>query len=79
MTLVDVIVFRNLNDAMDNIPLWAHEMTHVQQYQEWGVKEFATRYSNDFNSVEAPAYQMGSRVAQALRAQSAVSGGPVSR
>ncbi|MNO75691.1 hypothetical protein D3C76_667480 [compost metagenome] len=79
VTLVDVIVFRNLNDAMDNIPLWAHEMTHVQQYQEWGVKEFATRYSHDFNSVEAPAYQMGSRVAQALRAQSAVSGGPVSR
>jgi len=56
ITLVDVILFRE--DASDpaNLPLWIHELTHVQQYMDWGVRGFAQRYVDDPESVEAPAY-----------------------
>lgn len=67
VTLVDIIVFRNSDDALNNVALWAHELKHVQQYLQWGVREFATRYTRDYNAVEAPAYEMQSRVARTLR------------
>lgn len=67
VTLIDVIVFRSENEAQD-IPLWAHELKHVQQYKEWGVKDFAIRYARDFNSVENPGYAIQKKVADALRA-----------
>lgn len=67
VTLVDIIVFRHQQDALDNVALWAHELKHVQQYQQWGVAEFARRYSRDYQSVEAPAYEMQGRLAKALR------------
>lgn len=74
VTLVDIIVFRNADDALNNVALWAHELKHVQQYQQWGVREFAARYTRDYNAVEAPAYEIQTQVAQALRAGSARSG-----
>ncbi len=40
----------------------------MQQYQQWGVGEFATRYTRDYNAVEAPAYEIQTQVAKALRA-----------
>lgn len=67
VTLVDVIVFRSEEDAQTNVALWAHELWHVKQYQEWGVQGFANRYSEDFDAVEAPAYEMQLRVARDLR------------
>ncbi|PJI47243.1 MAG: hypothetical protein CTR55_20030 [Pseudomonas sp.] len=67
VTLVDVIVFRREVDAQKDVALWAHELWHVKQYQEWGVQGFATRYSEDFDAVEAPAYEMQRRVAKDLR------------
>ncbi|MDU4252260.1 DUF4157 domain-containing protein [Pseudomonas sp.] len=67
VTLVDVIVFRSEDDAQKDVALWAHELWHVKQYQEWGVQGFATRYSEDFDAVEAPAYEMQRRVAKDLR------------
>ncbi|MEG0247506.1 MAG: DUF4157 domain-containing protein [Pseudomonas sp.] len=67
VTLIDIIVFRHAGDAQDNVALWAHELHHVQQYQQWGVAEFARRYSRDFNAVEAPAYEIQSQVSKALR------------
>ncbi|BAN47252.1 DUF4157 domain-containing protein [Metapseudomonas resinovorans] len=67
VTLVDVIVFRNPQDAQDNVALWAHELKHVQQYLDWGVQDFALRYTRDFNAVEAPAYKIQVEVARALR------------
>lgn len=68
VTLVDIIIFRHEQDALDNVALWAHELRHVQQYQQWGVAEFARRYTRDYRSVEAPAYEMQGRVAKALKA-----------
>lgn len=58
VTLIDIIVFRNEADAQDNLALWAHELKHVEQYLEWGVGEFARRYTRDYRSVEQPGYAM---------------------
>ncbi|MGH8463201.1 MAG: DUF4157 domain-containing protein [Pseudomonas sp.] len=70
VTLIDIIVFRHAEDAEENVALWAHELHHVQQYQQWGVEEFARRYSRDFDAVEAPAYEIQSKVSKALRERS---------
>jgi hypothetical protein len=67
VTLIDIILFRDAEDAAQNIALWAHELKHVQQYQEWGVEGFAQRYTQDFNAVEAPAYAIQAEVRRAVR------------
>nr|WP_234461778.1 DUF4157 domain-containing protein [Stutzerimonas stutzeri] len=67
VTLIDVIVFRHERDAQDNVALWAHELKHVEQYQEWGVAEFARRYTHDFLAVERPAYALEREVEKALQ------------
>ncbi|WP_411741893.1 DUF4157 domain-containing protein [Pseudomonas sp. GL-R-19] len=76
VTLVDIIVFRSPDDALNNVALWAHELKHVQQYQQWGVSEFATRYTRDYSAVETPAYAIQTQVARALRASVAQPGSP---
>ena len=43
VTLGDVILFRDAHLAEDPL-LWAHELTHVEQYRRLGVETFATRY-----------------------------------
>jgi hypothetical protein len=55
MTLLDLVVFRNEADALQNPTMWAHELTHVKQYREWGTHEFALRYVRDPQAVEAQA------------------------
>lgn len=67
VTLIDIIVFRTEEAAQNDIALWAHELKHVQQYQEWGVDGFAQRYTQDFNTVEAPAYEIQTKVGRVLR------------
>ena len=67
VTLIDIIVFRTPEGAADDVALWAHELVHVQQYREWGVEEFARRYTEDAAAVEEPAYEMQSRVTKALQ------------
>jgi len=67
VTLIDVIVFRHEEDARDNVALWAHELKHVEQYLDWGVAEFARRYTQDFRAVERPAYALEREVEEALR------------
>jgi len=62
VTLIDIILFRDAQTAEQDIALWAHELKHVQQYQEWGVEVFAQRYTQDFNAVEAPAYAIQAEV-----------------
>lgn len=74
VTLVDIIVFRDPDDALNNAALWAHELKHVQQYQQWGVGEFAKRYTRDYNAIEAPAYEIQARVARALKTSVAQAG-----
>lgn len=67
VTLIDTIIFRRAADAEDNVALWAHELKHVQQYQELGVEEFARRYTRNFDDLEGPAYKIEAEVDKALR------------
>jgi hypothetical protein len=67
VTLVDLIVFRNAGDAQHNTALWAHELTHVEQYRELGIDGFTQLYVRDYVALESPAYQMQSRVRYALK------------
>jgi uncharacterized protein DUF4157 len=43
VTLIDVIIFRDEQQAADPV-LWAHELTHVEQYDRLGVEAFAVQY-----------------------------------
>jgi hypothetical protein len=54
VTLIDTVVFKD-EDYIRNLALWAHEIHHVQQYEDWGVSEFAQRYAFDWQGVEAEA------------------------
>ena len=62
VTLIDIIVFRYPADAANNLALWAHELKHVQQYLDWGVRDFASRYIRDFKAIEDPAYEIQNTV-----------------
>lgn len=70
VTLIDTIIFRHASDAEDNVALWAHELKHVQQYQQLGVSEFARRYTRDYEALEGPAYKIEAEVGKALRERS---------
>lgn len=66
VTLDDLIVFTD-NEAASNPVLWAHELTHVMQYQNMGVEGFANVYTLTGGSQqESQARDVESRVAQAL-------------
>ena len=56
VTLIDVIVFRDASDAYNNPALWAHELTHVKQFKEWGAHSFAISYARNSDEIENPAY-----------------------
>jgi len=58
VTLIDVVIFRGSSEANDP-SLWAHELSHVEQYMAWGVHGFAMQYTRDPHSVEKPAYAKG--------------------
>jgi hypothetical protein len=61
ITLDDVIVFKEANDALHNATLWAHELTHVNQYLHWGVRGFSVRYVQNYEAVEREAYDAETR------------------
>lgn len=61
ITLDYVIIFKDYNDAHYNPTLWAHELTHVDQYQRWGIHDFAVRYLRSYAAVEREAYEAETR------------------
>jgi Domain of unknown function (DUF4157) len=63
VTLIDVIVFQDANNAYNNPSLWAHELTHVKQFRDWGTRDFAIRYARDAGAVENEAYAVGNNYA----------------
>ncbi len=63
MTLDYVIVFKRSDEALHDTSTWVHELTHVEQYQRWGVRDFAVRYLRDADGVEAEAYEAQKRYA----------------
>jgi hypothetical protein len=62
VTLIDVVVFKNAAEAQD-MSLWAHELHHVKQFDEWGTRNFAIRYARSWNTVENDAYALEQRYA----------------
>jgi Domain of unknown function (DUF4157) len=61
ITLVDVVLFRDEHTAQNDLVLWAHELTHVMQYQRWGTDGFAARYVREMNVVEQEARDNAAR------------------
>jgi hypothetical protein len=55
VTLGDVIMFRDDRASRTDSKLWAHELTHVMQYERWGIDGFARRYLQDYEAVEREA------------------------
>lgn len=68
ITLDDVILFRPEGNVVNDARLWAHELTHVQQYERWGVRGFARRYTLDHAGVEAQATAGADRFIAARKA-----------
>lgn len=54
-TFDNVVLFANEDAAMD-LKVWVHELFHVMQYQEWGVKEFSLRYIENRAEIENDAW-----------------------
>jgi uncharacterized protein DUF4157 len=65
MTLGDVILFRDAQGVADPL-LWAHELTHVMQYQELGISAFATRYLEQGWELEAEAMAKADAISRQL-------------
>ena len=61
VTLGDVVLFRDKKKAQTDLKLWAHELTHILQYQRWGIAGFADHYVRDKNAVEQEAYDNADR------------------
>ena len=61
VTLGEVIAFSDGTEAQD-VELWAHELTHVTQYEELGIESFAAGYVRDFSSMERQASSNASRI-----------------
>jgi Domain of unknown function (DUF4157) len=61
VTLGDVVMFKSERSAQSDLRLWAHELTHVMQYQRWGIEGFAARYVRDSQAVEREAIDNANR------------------
>ena len=61
ITVGDVILFKNERVAENDLKVWAHELTHVMQYQRWGIDGFAQHYVRDSNAVEQEAIDNAKR------------------
>jgi hypothetical protein len=55
LTLGDVILLKSDRVAETDLKVWAHELTHVMQYERWGVEGFAGHYVRDAAAVEQEA------------------------
>lgn len=65
VTLGDVIIFRDTQHAADPV-LWAHELTHVEQYQRLGIAAFATQYLQQGWQMEEDAKAKARKIQQQL-------------
>ena len=63
VTVGDVVLFKNERVAETDLKVWAHQLTHVMQYQRWGIEEFADRYVRDTDAVEQEAIENADRFA----------------
>jgi hypothetical protein len=61
ITLGDVILFKSERLADTDLKVWAHELTHVMQFERWGVDGFADQYVRDSATVEQEAIDNANR------------------
>jgi hypothetical protein len=61
ITLGDVVLFKTERAAETDLKVWAHELTHVMQYQRWGIEGFAEHYVHDSGAVEREAIDNANR------------------
>ena len=66
ITLGEVILFRPGERGEADPRIWAHELVHVQQYDRWGVRGFAQRYTADHLAVEREAQDGAARYVAAI-------------
>lgn len=71
VTLDDTVVFTNAGAAAD-LRLWAHELTHVQQYDELGVDGFSRLYAFNWRLVEREAQANAEAIVADLKASNSV-------
>ena len=76
ITLGDVVLFKDERTAETDLKLWAHELTHVMQYQRWGTEGFADRYVRDSTAVEQEAIDNANRFAAWLPRRGLPPAGP---
>jgi len=65
VTLGDVIIFRDAQRAADPL-LWAHELTHVEQYERLGMATFARQYLQQGWVLEQEAIANASKIQRQL-------------
>ena len=63
ITLGEVVLFKTEKVAQSDLKVWAHELTHIMQYQRWGIDGFADRYVRDSGMVEQEAIDNANRFA----------------
>lgn len=66
VTLVDTIVFSSRYGASRRF-LWAHELTHVMQYRELGIEDFARVYVTNPQLLERQAWDNARRIEIAIQ------------
>ncbi|GEM_PF-1893167 len=66
VTLEDTIVYSN-SRAVNMRYLWAHELTHVMQYEELGLKDFARVYATNPQLLERQAWDNAKQIVFALQ------------
>jgi hypothetical protein len=76
ITLGDVVLFKNARVAETDLKIWAHELTHVMQYQRWGTEGFAERYVRGSAAVEQEAIDNADRFAAWLPRRGLPPAGP---
>lgn len=66
VALDNVVVFTNTKIANDEL-LWAHELTHVLQYQELGIDGFSRAYTFGFQEIEQQATENSLEIIERIR------------
>jgi hypothetical protein len=66
VTLSEVIAFSDGTKPHEDVELWAHELTHVTQYEELGIDAFALEYLRDFSVMESQASSNASRIMSSI-------------
>jgi hypothetical protein len=76
VTLDDVIVFSS-RTAANHEALVAHELTHVLQYRQLGVTDFARLYASDWPLLEAQARRNAGRIVADIARRQSPAAGPL--